>query len=363
MTNLPLRGALIGAGEVSTFHLYAWQRLPQATIVAVADPNLESARRRAAEAGLSTAHAYPDLEQLLLAEPDLDFVDLAAPPETHLDLVAQAAARGLHVCCQKPFAPSLAAARQMIAVAEATGVLLHIHENWRWRSWYREVRRLLLEGEIGRPVYARIFSHSGSWLPGTEHDPDHRFLRWERAILYDWGTHHVDVLRFLFGNVATVYARNASVSELLDADDRSVVVLTFRDRPDMTAMIDLSWSSFATEGHPNRHDYLLEAVRIEGDRGTIELVARGPGDEVIRVTTEAGVREIPAYTGTPFDAYRQSYVLALGHFVTSLLAGTPTETPAADNYETLAATLAAYESTEGNRVVDVATFAGAERGP
>lgn len=356
MSQLPLRGALIGAGGVSAFHLYAWERLPQAAIVAIADPQLERAEQRAAGYGIAPTHVYADLETLLKGEPQLDFVDITAPPESHVALVEQAAARGLHICCQKPFASSLGEARQMMAAARQAGVLLHVHENWRWRPWYRRARGLLDEGRIGRPVYARIFSHSGAWLPGTQHEPDHRFYRWPRAILYDWGTHHVDVLRFLFGNIETVYARTAGLHPEMAADDRALVLLTFWDDPQLTAVVDLSWSSFASEGHTDRHGQLLEAVRIEGEEGTIQFLSRAPGDELIRVTTAEGIEEIAAYTGAPFDAYRQSYVLALDHFVGALLTGVRTETDAADNYETLSATLAAYQAAERNRVVSVAEF-------
>jgi D-apiose dehydrogenase len=356
MSQLPLRGALIGAGGVSAFHLYAWERLPQATIVAVADPDLVRAQQRAAEHGIGREHVYGDLEALLQGEPRLDFVDITAPPESHVALVEQAAAHHLHICCQKPFAQSLGEARRMMTVARQAGVVLHVHENWRWRSWYRQVRRSLDEGRIGRPVYARIFSHSGAWLPGKQHEPEHRFYRWERTIFYDWGTHHVDVLRFLFGDVATVYARTAGLHPEMAADDRALVLLTFCDDARLTAIVDLSWSSFASEGHTNRHRQLLEAVRIEGALGTIRFITRAAGDELVQVVTAAGVEEHQAYSGAPYDAYRQSYVDALDHFVTSLLAGRRSETDAEDNYETLSATLAAYEAAERNQVVRVAEF-------
>lgn len=356
MPDTPLRGGLIGAGEVSTFHLHAWSRLPEAQIVAVADPNLAQARRRAGEHGIGEEHAYTDLARLLAAEASLDFIDITAPPESHLHLVRQAAAHNLHVSCQKPFAPTLAEAREMIEVARAAGIVLHVHENWRWRPWYRRVRSMVERGRIGRPVYARIQARSGSWLPGTIRDPAHRFYRWDRALIYDWGTHHIDVLRFLFGDVKTAYARLGNLHEEMGADDRAVVILTFGSHEELTALIDLSWSSYDPQGETNRHEYVMEDVRVEGDRGTIRFVRRGPGDEGIRVTTADGVEELPAYTGSPFDAYRQSYVDAHRHFITCLLAGEMTETMAADNLCTLAATLAAYESAGTNEVVDVAAY-------
>jgi predicted dehydrogenase len=140
MSQSPLRGALIGAGDVTVFHMQAWKKIPQAQIVAIADPNKDNAQQRAAESGIEPDHIYPSLNDLLAVEGDLDFVDIAAPPGAHLDLIRTAADHGIHILCQKPFAPSLSQARQMIQICEQAGVLLSVNENWRWRSWYRKLR-------------------------------------------------------------------------------------------------------------------------------------------------------------------------------------------------------------------------------
>lgn len=350
----PLKGALIGAGNVTSFHLHAWQRIPQASIIAIADPDIEKALARAREFGIDTGRTYPSLADLLAAEAGLDFVDVAAPPEAHLELVTQAAEHNLHVNCQKPFAPSLAEAREMIAVCREAGVMLNVNENWRWRSWYRDVKQMVAAGEVGRPVYARIFSHGSSWLPGKPHRENHRFRSWERGIFYEWGIHHVDVLRFLFGEPTSVYARVAGLSPDLEGEDRAMVMLAFDD--DLTALIDLSWSSYAPWGVIRQKKRLLEDVRIEGDKGTICLVPDSDSVGLIRLTTADGEWERPAYDCEPMEAYQRSYVAAQSHFVECLLGGARPETNAQDNYETLAITLAAYYAAEHDQVVNIADF-------
>jgi predicted dehydrogenase len=52
MSTTPLNGALIGAGNVTPFHWQAWERIPQASIVAIADPDLDKARTRVREFGI-----------------------------------------------------------------------------------------------------------------------------------------------------------------------------------------------------------------------------------------------------------------------------------------------------------------------
>ena len=66
-----------------------------------------------------------------------DFVDLATPPETHVGLVEEAARCGVPILCQKPMAPSMEEARQMVRTCRERGVRLMINENWRWQPWYR----------------------------------------------------------------------------------------------------------------------------------------------------------------------------------------------------------------------------------
>src|SRR5436190_19696532 len=91
-----LRGALIGAGYFSQFHLDAWARVPDAEIVAVCDTDETRARDAARRAG--AAGVYSAVDDLFSRE-SLDFVDIATPPASHLDLCARAGAAGIHVLC------------------------------------------------------------------------------------------------------------------------------------------------------------------------------------------------------------------------------------------------------------------------
>ena len=89
--NQPLRIGLIGAGMVSRHHLIAWANISdQARVVAVADPSGENAARRASEFEIPRTWASAEA---MLAECELDAVDIAAPREMHAPLVRLAAAK------------------------------------------------------------------------------------------------------------------------------------------------------------------------------------------------------------------------------------------------------------------------------
>src|SRR4051812_12351835 len=160
--NQPLRIGLVGAGMVSRHHLIAWATLSdQARVVAVADPSADNAARRAGEFGI--AHTYPGLEAMLAAT-DLDAIDIAAPREMHAPLVRLAAKRRLAVLCQKPLAPNLQEATDLAAGVEGSTRLM-VHENWRFRGYYRDAAAWLREGRIGNIKQAQLTLLTSGVLP------------------------------------------------------------------------------------------------------------------------------------------------------------------------------------------------------
>jgi predicted dehydrogenase len=365
MSHQVLRGALIGTGTISYHHLVAWQHVPGVQIVALYNRTLDKAQRRAEQFGIDPAHVYSDYQKLLACEV-LDFVDIATAPSAHRTQVEAAAARGLPILCQKPLAPALDDAQAMIAACVQAGVLLSVNENWRWRSWYRTLKRLLDESRIGRVRYARIASHNNVTLPGPDGEIPNLFKSqaytqaMPKLILFEWGIHLIDTLRMLAGDADWVFCHIDKISPLCAGEDRACLVLGMGD---VTAHIDISWASIRPEGPPS----LLEDVIIEGDEGTIALVPnRGQGD-LITITDLRGTDprrkggdrgaspdrtiSLPAHDGDLAAAYQSSYDAAQGHFINCLRAGIEPETVASDNLKTLRALFAAYESAGQNAVI------------
>jgi predicted dehydrogenase len=134
---------------------------------------------------------------------------------------------------------------------------------------------------------------------------------------------------------------------------------------DVTASIDISWSSVTAEELPT----MLEEVTIEGDRGTIALVPnRGDGDLIrsvcllpedrvpvdrARPWSPVTTTATPAHDGDVAAAYQASYDAAHGHFAGCLRSGRLPETHAEDNLKTLRAVFAAYQAAAENRVVTI----------
>jgi predicted dehydrogenase len=170
----------------------------------------------------------------------------------------------------------------------------------------------------------------------------------ERLIVYEWGIHLIDLVRFFLGEVNSVYARTNKISSLYGGEERAVVVLATQD---ITSLIDISW---ATVGSPDESEGLfkyLETFVIEGDEGTISIFP--DHGATLRVATKSGIKEQPVFDGPLAAAYQGSYVAAHSHFIECLREGKKPETEASDNIKTLAATLAAYAAAAGNRSISL----------
>src|SRR5262249_13654275 len=139
-----LRGALIGCGYVSQFHLRAWTQQTRGRLVAVCDTDRSRAQAACAH-GVCTA--YASAAELFAGE-RLDLVEICPRRESHLPLVRLAAAHGVAVLCQKPAAPRLDELYEMTAVCARADVRLMIHENFRWRAWYLRLKEELDHGTV-----------------------------------------------------------------------------------------------------------------------------------------------------------------------------------------------------------------------
>jgi predicted dehydrogenase len=161
----PLRGAVIGCGMVSEFHLRAWQRIPQVEIAALCDLQIERANLRAKQFAPAT-RTYSSVESLLESEP-LDFVDILSPPSLHRDHCLLAKKHGAHVICQKPLCPELSDAVQLVEAFRDYPKAFVVHDNHRYRPWFSRIRALYESGFFGDIKYLRLFQEGQLVLDET----------------------------------------------------------------------------------------------------------------------------------------------------------------------------------------------------
>jgi predicted dehydrogenase len=135
--------------------------------------------------------------------PRADLVVVATPNESHAALAGAALRAGKHVVVDKPFTVTLAEARELAAVASASGLVLSVFQNRRWDSDFLGLRTALAEGVLGEVVEVR--SEMSRYRPAVRD-------RWRErpgpgsGVWYDLGPHLVDQALLLFGPPATVAA-------------------------------------------------------------------------------------------------------------------------------------------------------------
>ncbi len=342
---MSLRGVCIGAGYFSRFQYEAWTRIPEVEILAVCNRNQDRARDVADTYGVPRVATFDELDALL-DELKPDFVDIITPPETHLDLTRMAASKGIHVICQKPVAPSLEESREVVDVANAAGVRLMIHENWRWQPWYREIKRQLDGGTLGDLFSISVKMRMGDgWQPDAYLARQPFFRTYPRLLVYETAVHFLDAFRYLGGEVDSIYTRLNKRNPDIAGEDAGVIVAGFASGA--TAVLDASRYNESEAEDPR---YTFGTIRIDGSKGHLELDTDGtltfkPLGEPARQLEYAHERK--GFAGDCVYAVQR-------HFVDCMLSGAPFESTGEDYLKTVALVEACYESHKTRAVIQVA---------
>ena len=148
----PLGVSVIGAGDRGGAHARAWQSVPHANLVAVADVDIDRARTLGDELGIAVV--TDDFRQAV-ERPDVQVVSVCTPAYFHPDMALFAIEQGKHVMCEKPVALSMALADRMADAARNRGIAMGICHQLRYAQSIRRIRDLVQADAIGRPVMIR----------------------------------------------------------------------------------------------------------------------------------------------------------------------------------------------------------------
>ena len=162
-------------------------------------------------------------------------VILATPNHLHGPQLRAAAARGLHVFCEKPLSLSAAEAREMAAIMSSAGLVLGIGHERRFEPAMQRIANWVRDGELGTILHAEAaFSHdklaglpADNWRTKPETAP--------AAGMTGMGIHLTDFLIWMFGPVNTVQALTAQ--RALDWETGDVVTVQLGFRSGMTATL------------------------------------------------------------------------------------------------------------------------------
>jgi len=331
-----LRGGLIGCGYFANNHLNAWQDVSGAEIVAVCDQ--DNKRAELAAETFSVPGVYVDAEEMMVEE-SLDFVDVVTQAPSHRLLVERIASHGVHVICQKPFAPTLDDARAMVASCKLAGVTVMVHENFRWQRPIRALKDAALK--IGDPFFGRVVFRNAHDIftnqPYLAQD--------ERFIIYDLGIHLLDMARFFMGDVRTLACHTQSVNPQVHGEDTATMLLALASGG--SCVVEACYFS-----HLAKDLFPQTLIHLEGALGSATL--REDYELTSVVDGEVSVKNVapqpPAWASGLGIAIQESVVAIQQHFVGCITGGLEPETSGLDNLKTLELVFGAYDSAASGMV-------------
>jgi len=201
----------------------------------------------------------------LVADPRIEAVIIASPPETHLDIIRAVAAQGKPVFCEKPLGASFEDARAMVKVAEGAGLVNMIGFNYIRTPATQFARKLIAEGAIGDVTWFRG-EHTEDFYADPDAPATWRAKGQSNGCMGDLAPHMVNAALSLIGPVGSVMAEIETVHETrggdrVENDDQGQIMCRFAGG----AMGHLFFSRTATG---RKMGYIYE---VTGTKGAIRF--------------------------------------------------------------------------------------------
>ena len=278
---MAVRIGLIGCGSIAEVHVNGYLKVTEkAQVTAVCDVSEPLAQQRAAQAG-GHARIFSDYAALL-AEGDVDAVDICLPHHLHRDAIVAAANAGKHILCEKPLCLTLEQAAEVKRAVTTNGVTLMCAHNQLFIPAIQRAKQIISEGALGQLYTIRT-------VDSFYHRFDPKTIGWRanRAMigggeLIDTGYHPSYMLLYLAGSEPSEVTALLSNHRLhfMDGEDSAQVLVRFADGA--VGNIVTSW---AQEAAPNteRFSVVGELGRLYSLGSDLYVNLRGKPDEVIQL--------------------------------------------------------------------------------
>lgn len=267
-----LRVGIIGAHWGTATHLPAWRSIDGVDVTAICTSRQETADRAAAEHHI--AKAYGSYEAMA-KDPDIDIIDVGTRPNIRYDMLVKSIEGGKHIYSGIPFTDSLDHARHVCSLQKEHGVCGVVDAYTEWMPAVQYMKSLLEQGYIGDLWGFSGFFHMQMFNEGVVNIPEYAWF-WEKrtgtSVLRNLGSHMMNLLTFLFGEMAEVLADlrcalpqwhmpDGTVHQVETHDHASLLL---RLKNGVAGPVDLSWSSSNGKGF---------RLAVHGSKGRLELCA------------------------------------------------------------------------------------------
>jgi predicted dehydrogenase len=221
-----LRVAVVGLG-IGWQHLQSYRALPELyDVVAVCDLDAEKASKAAAE--FEVPHVLGDFQDVLELYA-LDVIDVCTPPHLHFEQAKAALASGRHAICEKPLVPSLALVDELASAERESGKRLMPIFQYRFGAGLQKLKHLVERGIAGRAYLTTVET---AWTRGKAYYAVDWRGRWKTelgGVLLSHAIHAHDIVCYVLGPIANVFARSATLVNPIETEDCAAVSVEFAD--------------------------------------------------------------------------------------------------------------------------------------
>ena len=310
-----VRIALVGLGKMGISHLAIAKSHPDATLVAVCDT---------AGYVLDVLHKYTGIDiytdyRRLMDETTLDAVIIATPSRLHGEMVRAALERNLHVFCEKPFCLDVQEGMELAAFARSKGLVNQVGYHCRFVSAFREAKRLLEAGTLGRIHHVRAEAY-GPVVVRTRNTTWRGRKADGGGCLYDYACHVIDLVTYLVGPPERVSGTVHNKVFSREVEDEAYCTLHFANG--VTGQLACNWSDDSCRKMETRLVVWGSNGRLAVDRQEVQIYLREASTNGIQQRRGWNVSSTTGLTDSPYYYLRgEEYTAQIDHFVQCIQSG------------------------------------------
>lgn len=262
-----VRVGIVGLGKMGLSHLAILGALENVEVAAICDSTKFVLDVLGKYTGFKTFSDY----NAMLASAELDAVLIATPSAAHASMVRAALDRGLHVFCEKPFTLSAEEGHSLARLAAEKGLKCQVGYHNRFVGSFREVKRLIEAGAIGRVTHVLAEAY-GAVVTKPKGSSWRNQQAQGGGCLYDYAAHPINLVTWLFGVPAAV--TGAALVKVFSAETDDQVYGTMRWEGGLTAQVSVDWTDTSVRKMTTRLTIWGTEGRLYADRQEIQLYLR-----------------------------------------------------------------------------------------
>ncbi|MCR1287672.1 Gfo/Idh/MocA family protein [Shouchella clausii] len=232
-----VRVVVVGLGTMGAVHARSFAKMENADLIGVVDINESRADSFAKELDTLGFYSFTDAKQALGER--IDVVSICLPTDLHPSSVKEAANIGADVICEKPLARTTKAAEEIVRYCKKKGARLFVGHVVRFFPEYRKAKEVVEAGRIGDVGVVRT-TRGGAFPKASEN----WYADYDRSggVVLDLLVHDFDFLRWTFGEVERIYAKNIGGVAGINEQAKEYALVSIRFKSGVIAHLEGSWA-------------------------------------------------------------------------------------------------------------------------